>query len=370
MKPYINGVNFDYENGSLMTLTASLEGESAPKLIPYQVRMIMENHIPRLLPLSVEEASGLKILRYDISDKRRFLQLMLTASPSFEMWAEAAYHLVKSVSECSEYMLSEQGFVLHEDLIFAGKNLLDIQFCYLPVEGGIGKPVTEELRRLLLRTLAMVNGPIGAEIKPILGLLSQEPYALQQLKNQLMQLRLREKQEEEVPDRKQIANSGRKHNSWSLSRAWMRIRKKIGEPDGKDKTAIPSQAGKTEVLVKRDIEKDVPVVFHIQNNGHTEDRVMNEQRFIIGRSSEGVHYTDLTGGVSRIHCEIIKSEEGLVVKDLGSLNGTCLNDQNLIPYKSYPFKDGDVLKVARTELRMADGRQSSRLVESDNRASY
>lgn len=76
--------------------------------------------------------------------------------------------------------------------------------------------------------------------------------------------------------------------------------------------------------------------------------------FIIGReASPEVDYADCSLGVSRVHCEIVRvgsMDSMFGVKDLGSKNGSFLNEQLLVPYKVYPLQDGDVIKIVRTEM--------------------
>lgn len=51
----------------------------------------------------------------------------------------------------------------------------------------------------------------------------------------------------------------------------------------------------------------------------------------------------LTHGVSRHHCLLQRSGTSLVVIDLGSTNGTYLNNLHLHPHEPYRMADGDRL---------------------------
>lgn len=56
-------------------------------------------------------------------------------------------------------------------------------------------------------------------------------------------------------------------------------------------------------------------------------------------------------GVSRQHAKIIVGEDrNLTVVDLGSSNGSFINNEKLIPHHSYPLKDGDLLSLGNLEL--------------------
>jgi pSer/pThr/pTyr-binding forkhead associated (FHA) protein len=52
-------------------------------------------------------------------------------------------------------------------------------------------------------------------------------------------------------------------------------------------------------------------------------------------------------GVSRLHATIQPSNRGLVLVDLGSTNGTLLNNYRLPPDLPYPLHNGDEIRFGR-----------------------
>jgi len=54
--------------------------------------------------------------------------------------------------------------------------------------------------------------------------------------------------------------------------------------------------------------------------------------------------------VSREHAEIRQMEQGLLVTDLGSSNGTFLNGKRLAQNQPCPLQAGDKLKIGQTEF--------------------
>ncbi|MEZ4666894.1 MAG: FHA domain-containing protein [Anaerolineae bacterium] len=81
----------------------------------------------------------------------------------------------------------------------------------------------------------------------------------------------------------------------------------------------------------------------------------NQGQITIGRYSPGemapsLDLNPFNGsvlGVSRQHATIIKNDDGYSIRDLGSTNGTWLNDERLVPHKVYPLKSGDTLRAAQ-----------------------
>ncbi|MFI2709562.1 FHA domain-containing protein [Micromonospora sp. NPDC018662] len=56
--------------------------------------------------------------------------------------------------------------------------------------------------------------------------------------------------------------------------------------------------------------------------------------------------------LSRRHASVQATPEGVVLTDLGSTNGTWLNDTRITG--SVPISDGDVVRLGRTDLRLYD----------------
>jgi hypothetical protein len=84
----------------------------------------------------------------------------------------------------------------------------------------------------------------------------------------------------------------------------------------------------------------------------------SEKEFIVGRKVEEtsqviLDLSTLGGyhlGLSRLHAVIRRAEHGYEIMDLGSSNGTWLNDERLIPHKPYPLTNGSQLRLARMRL--------------------
>src|SRR6266542_3156334 len=81
---------------------------------------------------------------------------------------------------------------------------------------------------------------------------------------------------------------------------------------------------------------------------------INDQPVTIGRhSSNAVQLADQRA--SRYHCVIEKSNEGLVVRDLDSSNGTMVNGRII---KSVRIGDGDVIQIGSTQLKVVAPRSA------------
>jgi len=81
-------------------------------------------------------------------------------------------------------------------------------------------------------------------------------------------------------------------------------------------------------------------------------------KFVIGRKAEAISedLLDLSAsggyhlGLSRRHAVIRRTEHGYEVLDLGSVNGTWLNNERLLPHKAYPLASGSHLRLGSMRL--------------------
>jgi hypothetical protein len=123
-----------------------------------------------------------------------------------------------------------------------------------------------------------------------------------------------------------------------------------------DATQILSAANET-VLLSQDDQPFVhsasrPMLIRRQGDGFQTIPVAGE-RFIVGRDAEIAHVVDETPGVSRQHFEIVRTGGKYGIRDLGSSNGTLLNDALLVPYKLYPLKGDDRIVIVGQEYRFS-----------------
>ena len=75
---------------------------------------------------------------------------------------------------------------------------------------------------------------------------------------------------------------------------------------------------------------------------------LKKDKFLIGRAKECALRAG-SEAISRRHCAIIHRETGWTVRDLGSRNGTHVNDEKITA--EVPLKPGDELRVGPLKFR-------------------
>jgi hypothetical protein len=104
---------------------------------------------------------------------------------------------------------------------------------------------------------------------------------------------------------------------------------------------------------------EAQVSLHIVRTGQILPLIGREE-FTIGRVSQGqsilpdidlTPYEAYSQGVSRLHATIRLEEEEISIEDLGSSNGTRVNNQKINPHKHHQIAHGDVITLGRFKIQ-------------------
>ncbi len=95
----------------------------------------------------------------------------------------------------------------------------------------------------------------------------------------------------------------------------------------------------------------------IQSGKHQGKRItLPDSQVVIGRDETCQIRLDFDD-VSRHHCSLRVSPQGLIARDLGSQNGTYLNEERI--EKETVIKPGDMLRVGPMKLQLPDEKQEA-----------
>ncbi|MDX9992140.1 MAG: FHA domain-containing protein [Anaerolineales bacterium] len=121
-------------------------------------------------------------------------------------------------------------------------------------------------------------------------------------------------------------------------------------------------AGVTKIFDTDELLKNVSIpksgVVIVSQESGQEIAVVQEDKFVLGRSAEGIEETvvDLSAfgayglGVSRLHVLVQKTKKGYEISDMDSTNGSWLNDEELVPNKFYSIRSGDNIRMGKLYL--------------------
>jgi ABC-type multidrug transport system ATPase subunit/pSer/pThr/pTyr-binding forkhead associated (FHA) protein len=90
------------------------------------------------------------------------------------------------------------------------------------------------------------------------------------------------------------------------------------------------------------------------SSGASQEFLLDRDFVSIGRAPDNALVLNELA-VSRYHARIAREADGYVITDLGSSNGTRVNDAELSPRTPMPLTDGDVIRIGTFELRFSVG---------------
>ena len=73
---------------------------------------------------------------------------------------------------------------------------------------------------------------------------------------------------------------------------------------------------------------------------------ISEFPFYIGKITDGLDAVIMESTISRVHAKITMEDENLYITDMGSTNGTYINEENIQPHTRIEIKIGDLLRFA------------------------
>ncbi len=141
----------------------------------------------------------------------------------------------------------------------------------------------------------------------------------------------------------------------------------LGDPssDTQHKTKTSDMQALTPAMIKEWLLKntreavvpDSGIAFYV--DGHSMPAYIDpDGEFVLGRKVGATSdllldlapFAGYSLGVSRRHVAIRRGKDGYEILDLGSVNGTWLNEERLVPHQPYPLPSGSHLRLGRMRL--------------------
>ncbi len=79
---------------------------------------------------------------------------------------------------------------------------------------------------------------------------------------------------------------------------------------------------------------------------------LNKDSMVVGRSSKADIQVDQES-ISRNHAKVVTQKDHVMIRDLGSTNGTYVNDEQIT--SEYQLRNGDMVKIGRTIFKFIAG---------------
>ncbi|MDQ6420329.1 DUF6382 domain-containing protein [Paenibacillus sp. LHD-117] len=184
MKPY--RIDFVMGRGHEMTLDRE-GGIRRSDLDELEINMLKSQRIPCLLPLEWLEMDGNVTFRYSLSGKKMLLHKLQHQPLTMEQFYGLILQVAGALIECRDYMLRPEGCLLGDTFIFAGENLEDLSFVYVPLNSRREESAQgDDLLALVARWTAYVENVDGEGLRDMLQLFNGNRWPLVELRELLL----------------------------------------------------------------------------------------------------------------------------------------------------------------------------------------
>ncbi|OEF99453.1 hypothetical protein BHF71_09075 [Vulcanibacillus modesticaldus] len=183
-------LNFDYinQNGHFLIFSKD-EGIREADLSNIQIKMLLANPIPNLLPLGIDEIDFKISLRYEITSKKMLVHFFKRELLSEDQFYQLLLNIVSTISDSKMYMLNEQNYILRQDFIYIGQNINDIYLTYLPLKQiESKKSVFDDLKQLVLGLYHFVENIENDKFQELIAFMSDAEFVMSDLKQKLLDL--------------------------------------------------------------------------------------------------------------------------------------------------------------------------------------
>lgn len=182
-------IDYSMNRGHEMTIDRE-SGIIRSEIDELELQMLSSQKIPYFLPIDWFEMNGKVSFRYSLTGTRKLVHRLQQETLSMEQYYSLLLSLTDALIDCKDYMLRQEGCLLHESFIFMGDRLGDIRLVYLPLRNMKEEALnrSDDLLYLIVRWTTYVESIDGAGLKQIVQLLQNSPAPLADLRETLLEL--------------------------------------------------------------------------------------------------------------------------------------------------------------------------------------
>lgn len=317
----------------------------------YKFRMIMDNDVNGIIPMSLKIVDNVDELHYHITS---MISLVSTYARK-KMSGDALCALVRDIQILSEsmkeYLLDINNIMFDPEFIYIKRDTEKHKFCYSPQKGG---NFHNELRNLFEKILGYID---YRDKKAVVMAYEMQKITLSDnftivdlvncAKNNMAKFIVAEesfvdeiKENQQITYEKQDEELNKKRKIKSISDIFRKKNKYKGEDE-------------IIMITEREVKKSL-LLSSIAKGENI--KIMPEDfPCIIGKSRKNCDFFINSSVISRVHMKITKESAEYFVEDLNSTNGSFVNGMRLMPQCPVKINIGDKITLADIDFIVEEG---------------
>ena len=331
----------------------------------YETRMVEENEIAALLPVSRMQMNGNTFLHYNISRKESLMDFIETEELDLKILERIILYIHLCLEETDKYLIDQNHIFLSAETIFLekGTDNFSISLCYLPQDNG---SIQSQFSRVLEEIMPVINADnrkVSEMIYRLYDITLKEEYTLKELlevirEDEISEIHVEQIELDEATPAYQeepelMEDSTQEYSKENINREAEYLSDYYGE-DYLDKPSIVDKIlGMIKGVKKKTEEASQNMVFedfYVDPDYENEERtvllnkeeqkcigkliydgtkgedsfVVNKDIFKIGSSkkNDGIIHSK---AVSANHAKIIRENGEYFLEDMNSLNGSIVS---------------------------------------------
>ena len=228
--------------------------------------------------------------------------------------------------------LNCHNLVISDDRIFVDTNTLSVHLVYLPISNQNWDTASFEsdLRARVLKALSTNNKLLTARMNEFSGMLANGILSLEEVYRQLCIMCKGGVSRTTEQPKVQNTSNGQEH-IWTQT----------------EEPAIRGVSNHKPIESAQLVSMDVGAPVTVQ---------ITKSECIIGKNPNAVDVViTFNKMISRVHCKISTQQNVYYLTDLGSANGTFVNQRKLAPNQPTPIKHGDSIRLANSDFKFKVG---------------
>ncbi len=326
----------------------------------YKLKMLENNNTKGMLEVELFIDGGAPFCKYAVGAGKSMELIFRTITIDHGKLLNVLKSFVTVFEETEELLLDPDDLVLKPELIFININDYKASFVYLP---GYGTDISKQAEAFFEYMLNRVDYDDKMAVTLLYDcyvLVMKEERGISALKERIGRevpapMRVLNTEHKEMAEEKDLIPSVMKPEpslkSWLGGRFKKKKELEKNSVVNETENLFDDETKDTVLLAIRKEECNPCLVC----TDSEEKIVVDNLPFVIGSLSGHTNYTPAKGKISRLHAEIKKGKEGMVLCDLNSTNGTKLNGENLIPGEEYSLYTNDRISFADVEYIYKEG---------------
>ena len=331
----------------------------------YKSKMILNNKIEGIVPMTLEYVNNEKEIHYDITSKTAIKDMFAVHLASAKNLRQFVEDMKSLSDELGKYLIGMECVILDTEFIFFNRNTKRYEFCLLPffendMYGGI-RNIYEKILELIdyddkdavvmAYEIQQVTNNKDFTMVDILNCTKVEAQSeVHRKDNEIQETRVNQNIDEyqdKTPEKKRwfegIFSSFRRKSNYLSSEQLEQIavseEENIYNFNGDEAAEEEDNYYETTVLYEETI---------ILRSLEQRDMLIHPDKFpfLIGKSRLKCDYVIDQNVISRVHAKIIKKNNTFFIEDMDSTNKTFINGKKLEPGRKEKISKGDKITLA------------------------